>query len=126
GSARAGQPATETCMLALMPSLMAVIVVDPGPAAVTRPLAETVAIASSALDHVNVRPASSAPAAERAVAANWCVSPTSSVSAGGPISTEATGTGATVTVAVPLFPSDVAVIVTGPPGLTPVTIPPET
>src|SRR5258708_25275372 len=45
------------------------------------------------------------------------------VALGGVTSTDATGIGTTVTADVPLFPSDVAVIVTGPPAILPLTRP---
>jgi hypothetical protein len=56
------------------------------------------------------------------VATNWVVCVGYSVSAGGVTTTEAAGTGETVTAAVPVFPSDVAVIVVVP-GVTAVTAP---
>jgi hypothetical protein len=52
-----------------------------------------------------------------------CVPPTITVAGEGLTVTVATGTGVTVRDAVPVFPSLVAEIVTGPPGATPVTTP---
>jgi len=73
--------------------------------------------------HVTLRPVRTLLFASRRVADIACVPPTATVAGDGVTVTLATGTGVTVMEAVPPFPSDVAVIVTGPPGATPVTRP---
>src|SRR5256885_72131 len=100
----------------LFPSLAAVIVAEPAAFAVTRPLPFTVAIAVSLDDQVTARPESGLPLASLGVAVSCTVCPTGTLADDGVTVTEATGTGALVTVmvAVPLFPSLVAVIVAVP------------
>src|SRR5256885_182212 len=100
----------------LFPSLAAVIVAEPAAFAVTRPLAFTVAIAVSLDDQVTARPESGLPPASLGVAVSCTVCPTGTLADDGVTVTEATGTGTLVTVmvAVPLFPSLVAVIVAEP------------
>ena len=105
----------------LFPSLVAVIVADPGPPPVTSPLADTVATAVLLLTHVTVRPLKGLPLASSGVAVSCWVPPTRIVAAVGLTLTDATGT-ATVIADVPLFPSLVAVIVAEPVA-TPVTRP---
>jgi hypothetical protein len=73
--------------------------------------------------HVTTRPVRRLLFASLSVAVIAWVPPTGTVAGDGVTVTVATGTGVTVTEAVPLFPSDVAVIVTGPPGATPLTSP---
>ncbi len=107
-----------TVMLAVLPfpSLVAVMVIGPPTAcAVTSPLASTVAIVASLVVHVTVRPLSVLPFPSFSVAVSCCVAPTWMVADDGLTSTVATGTSATNADAVPLLPSLVAVIVTGPP-----------
>ncbi len=72
--------ATGTCctvMLtdALLPSLVALIEAAPGATAVTSPVALTVALVASVLDHATVRPISVFPAPSRAVAVSWTEAP---------------------------------------------------
>src|SRR5436853_15861 len=98
----------------LLPSLVAVIVADPVTFAVTRPLVLTVATVVLSLDHVVVRPASGLLLASRGVAVSCTVWPTGTLAEGGVTVTEATGTVVTVTLAPPLCPSLVAVIVADP------------
>src|SRR3989441_847506 len=119
-----GTAFTVTAELPLFPSLVAVMVTGP-PAAlpVTRPFASTVARLASLVPHVTVRPVSALPAASFGVAVSCSVVPTTTLAGDGVTSTEATGAGVTVTLEVPLFPSLVAVMVTGPPTLLPVTRP---
>src|SRR3989454_1010290 len=119
-----GTAFTVTAELPLFPSLVAVMVTGP-PAAlpVTRPFASTVARLASLVTHVMVRPVSALPAASFGVAVSCSVVPTTTLAGEGVTSTEATGAGVTVTPDVPLFPSLVAVMVTGPPTLLPVTRP---
>ena len=85
-------------------------------------MALTFATAAFELAHVTVRPASALPFASFGVAVSCSVAPTVTVADAGLTVTDATGTWTTVTVADPLFPSLVAVIVTVPATL-PVTRP---
>src|SRR5213083_1572021 len=113
---------TVTDDVPLFPSLVAVIVAEPGVTPETSPLLLTVATAVLELDHVTVRPESGAPFASFGVAVSGTVWPACTDAEGGVTSTVATGTGVTVIVEVPLFPSLVAVIVADP-GVTPETSP---
>src|SRR5919197_5984390 len=113
---------TVTAAVPLWPSLVAVIVAVPAPCPVTSPLPLTVATAALSLDQTIARPASGAPLASRGVAVRPIVWPTTIAADDGVTVTDATGVLATVTVAVPLFPSLVAVIVAVPTA-TPVTRP---
>src|SRR5947199_328356 len=106
----------------LFPSLVAVIVAEPGVTPETRPLLFTAATAVLELDHVTVRPERGAPLASFGVAVSCTVWPACTEAEGGVTSTVATGTFVTVTDEVPLFPSLVAVIVAEP-GVTPETRP---
>src|SRR5437762_3927988 len=108
----------------LCPSLVAVIVTGP-PAAtpLTSPLPFTLAIALLLDCQVTTRPVIGLPLASRGVAVSCTVCPIATVPELGVTVTAATGATVTVTLAVPLCPSLVAVIVTGPPGPTPVTSP---
>ena len=76
-----------------------------------------------AVDHVTLRPVSGLPFASFGVAVSCAVPPMTMLAVGGETSTVATGTGVTVIEAVPLFPSLVAVMMTGPPTTLPVTRP---
>jgi hypothetical protein len=114
---------TVTVTVPVCPSHVAVMVTVPTATPVTTPDAgSTVAIAGSLLVHVTVRPLSAFPCASRGTAVAWVVPPTAMVALPIDTLTLATGTGVTVTAAVPLTPSLVAVIVTEP-GATPVTTP---
>src|SRR5207247_1170946 len=109
----------------LYPSLAAVIVAAPGLTPVTIPLADTVATPLLPLDQVTVRPVSGLPLASFGVAASCTVCPTDTLADAGLMLTDATGAGgaaATVTAALPLFPSHVPVIVAEPEA-TPLTRP---
>src|SRR5439155_20771822 len=90
---------------------------------VTSPLPLTLAIARLLDCHVIVRPVNGLPFASFGVAVSCTVPPTGTLAVAGVTVTDATGTGVTVTDAVPLWPSLVAVIVTGPPAPAPVTSP---
>src|SRR5260221_301077 len=90
---------------------------------VTRPFASTVARVALLVPHVTVRPVSAFPAASFGVAVSCSVVPTITLAGVGVTSTEATGAGVTVRLDVPLLPSLVAVMTTGPPTLLPVTRP---
>jgi len=117
---------TVIAAVPVCPSLVAVMVTGP-PAVtpVTSPLDETVAMDALLVVHVTVRPVSTFPAASVVVAVNCTVAPTFTVAVPGLTDTDVTGAAVAVTViaAVPLCPSLVAVIVTGPPAVTPVTSP---
>src|SRR5438445_13362573 len=118
-----GAPPDDVTVMAavpLFPSLVALIVMEPGVTPLTRPLVLTVATAVLELDHVTVRPESGFPPASLGVAVSCTVWPACTEAEGGVTSTDATGTGVTVIAEVPLFPSLVAVIVAEP-GVTPET-----
>jgi hypothetical protein len=117
-----GTGVTVTLAVPLLPSLVAVIVAEPAATPVTTPLDDTVAIPVLELDHVTVRPVSTLLFASRVVAVSCTVRPTVTLGVAGATVTDATGTGVTVTLAVPLLPSLVAVIVAEPTA-TPVTTP---
>src|SRR5688500_17179019 len=95
----------------------------PGATPVTNPEAETVAIAVLLDAQPTMRPVRTLPLASCSTAVNWNVAPTTIEVVAGLTVTDATATSVTVTEALPLFPSEVAVIVTGPPAATPVTTP---
>jgi hypothetical protein len=118
----AGTAVTVTVDEPLLPSLVAVIVADPAATPVTTPLKETVAMPVLELDHVTARPVNTLLFASRVVAVSCVVCPTVTLAVVGATLTDATGTGVTVTLDVPLFPSLVAVIVAEP-AATPVTTP---
>src|SRR5256714_1535336 len=111
-----GTLATIMVAVPLCPSLVAVIVAEPAPRPVTSPLPLTRAIVVSSLAQVTTLPDSGLPFASLGVALSCTVCPTGTLADDGVTVTEATGTGALVTVmvAVPLFPSLVAVIVAVP------------
>src|SRR5437870_9878924 len=111
--------ATGTCTtvmadVPLCPSLVAVIVAVPATFPVTSPLELTVAIAVLPLTQLTVRPVSGLPFASFGVAVSCTVLPSFTQADAGLTVTEATGTLETVTLAVPLCPSLVAVIVADP------------
>src|SRR5207244_6019788 len=83
---------TVTDEVPLFPSLVAVIVAEPGVTPETRPLLLTVATAVLELDHVTVRPESGVPPASLGVAVSCTVWPASTAAEGGVTSTVATGT----------------------------------
>ncbi len=103
-----------TAAVPLLPSLVAVIVVAPAATPVTSPDEDTVATPAFELDQVTARPFSTLPEASFSVAASCVVCPTDIDSGAGATVTVATAACETVTVATPLFPSDVAVIVAEP------------
>src|SRR5262249_19336045 len=70
-----GGALTVTAAVPVFPSLIAVIVAEPGATAVTRPLELTVAIPAALVDHVTVRPVSGTLFASNVVAPNWNVPP---------------------------------------------------
>src|SRR6266498_1021208 len=117
-----GAAATLTPALPLCPSLVAVIVAEPAVRPVTRPLDLTVAIEPLLLCQLTTRPERVLPLASFGVAVSCCVCPTRMLAVAGLTATDATGTGVTVTAALPLCPSLVAVIVADP-ATFPVTSP---
>src|SRR5437773_5040713 len=121
-----GAPPDDVTVMAavpLFPSLVALIVMEPGVTPLTRPLLLTVATAVLELDHVTVRPERGAPLASFGVAVSCTVWPACTDAVAGVTSTDATGTGVTVIVEGPLLPSLVALI-GAEPGVTPETSPP--
>src|SRR2546425_305862 len=113
---------TVIAVVPLLPSLVAVIVADPAATPVTSPLPLTLATAALLVAHVTTRPDRTLPLASFGTAKSCSVPPTDMDADAGVTVTEATGTLVTVTAAVPLFPSLVAVIVAEP-AATPVTNP---
>src|SRR2546422_7909660 len=103
----------------------AVMVAVPAATAVTSPVPFTVATPPLLLVHVTVRPTRTFPFASLGVAVSCVVCPTIKLAVVGLTVTEDTGTLLTVTVAVPLCPSLVAVIVAEPAAI-PATSPPFT
>jgi hypothetical protein len=97
-------------------SLVAVIVVVPGPAAVTSPFPSTVATPGLLDTQVTTRPVSTLPFASFVTAVSCCVGviPTTRLAEVGVTVTELTGAMATVMDDVPVFVSLVAVIVVAP------------
>src|SRR5437016_5514215 len=118
-----GTGVTVMAAVPLWPSLVAVIVAEPATFAVTSPVPVTVATGVLVLAHVTERPVRMLPLASRRVAVSCCVCPAGTLADAGLTVTDATGTPLTVTLAVPLCPSLVAVSVTGPPAATPLTSP---
>src|SRR5437016_3572869 len=108
GGGGGGGVVTVTLAVPLFPSLVAVIV--------------TVATPPLLVAHVTVRPLSGFPLASRSAAASCAVPPMTTLGAPGLTPTVATGATVTVTAAVPLVPSLVAVIVAVP-ETTPVNSP---
>jgi hypothetical protein len=100
--------------LALCPSLVAVIVAFPWVSAFTRPDSETVAIAGALEVQVTARPLNRLLWASRSVTVSCSVIPAVTVPDAGVTDTATTGAGVTVRVALPLFPSLAAVILTTP------------
>src|SRR5712671_3267188 len=108
----------------LLPSLVAVMTTGPPTLfPVTRPFASTVARVASLVPHVTVRPVSVLPCASFSVAVSCSAMPTATLAGAGVTATESTGAGVIVTADVPLLPSLVAVMATGPPAALPVTTP---
>src|SRR6266550_2541696 len=117
-----GTGVTVMAAVPLCPSLVAVIVAEPATLVVTSPLLLTVATVVLFEAHVTVRPVKTLPFASLRVAVSCTVWPAGTLAEGGVTVTEATGAPATVMLAVPLWPSLVAVMVTDP-AVTPVTSP---
>src|SRR6266540_2609861 len=99
------------------------MVAEPAATPETSPLLEfTVATEVLLLVQLTARPARVLPLASFGVAVSCTVCPTRMLAVAGLTATEATGTGVTVTAALPLWPSLVAVIVAEP-AATPETSP---
>jgi hypothetical protein len=98
------------------------MLVVPAATAVTAPFADTEPIAGDNDDHVTERPDSTLPVASRRIAVAWVVCPTCKEDDASVTATVFTGTAATVSGSVPVFPSLVALSVTLP-AATPVTKP---
>jgi hypothetical protein len=113
-TAATGTAVTVIAAVLLLPSLVAVMVAEPAATPVTRPLGFTRTSVVSRLAQVTFRPAKVAPAESFGVAVSCRVCPTRMLAVAGETATEATGTGVTVTAALPDLPSLVAVIVTVP------------
>src|SRR2546421_8671378 len=118
-----GTPLTVMLAVPLWPSLVAVMVTAPATTPVTSPLLLTVAIVLSLDDQLIAGPVKGLPLRSRGGAVSCTVCPIATVPELGVPVTAATGATVTVTLAVPLCPSLVAVIVTGPPAATPLTSP---
>jgi hypothetical protein len=120
-------------VVAVTDPLVAEMVAEPVPTAVrviVAPLPvltelNTLTVSTEVLldTQLTVRPLSAVPAASLGVAVSCCVVPAIIGVVGAESVTVATGTGLTVIELEPVFVSLVAVIVTGPPALTPVTSP---
>src|SRR5207244_5044925 len=104
----------ETVMLAdaLWPSLVAVMLAEPVPAAVTRPAPLTVATDPLSDDRVMVRPVRTLHPDSVRVAWSWTVPPTTSVADEGARLTVATGASVIITVALSDTPPGLAVATT--------------
>src|SRR5437879_2500665 len=113
---------TVMAALPLCPSLVAVMVAEPAVTPVTNPLPFTVAMDPLPLAQTIVRPVNTLPDPSLVVAVSCAVWPTCTLADAGLTVTVATGTFETDTVAVPLCPSLVAVMVAEP-VVTPVTSP---
>src|SRR5947208_14199981 len=109
-----GTVLTVIAAVPLCPSLVAVIVAAPAVTPVTSPLPLTVATAVLLLAQLTARPDNGLPLASLGVAASCTVWPTCTDADAGLTATDATGTLVTVSAAVPLFPSLVAVSVAAP------------
>src|SRR5512142_48541 len=109
-----GAKVTFTVDVPLLPSLVAVIVTVPAATPVTAPVGETVATPGLLVDHATTRPVSTLPLASLTVAVSVIVCPTDTDAGDGVTVTLATGTIVTVTRAVPVTPSHVALTVASP------------
>jgi hypothetical protein len=107
---------------ALFPSLVTVICAVPADTPATRPLGDTVATAALLEPQFSALPVSKLLFASWVSAESWSVSPSTTLPVEGLTVTDATGTGVTVRVALPVSPSLVAVIVDVP-GAAEVTSP---
>src|SRR5439155_1004578 len=116
-TAATGTSFTDTAALPVCPSLVAIMVTTPAAAPVTSPVADTVATPQALDIQTTERPESTLPAASFSVALSCTDCPTRRPVAAGLTLTEATGatgTSFTVTAALPVCPSLVAVMVAAP------------
>src|SRR5256886_11216326 len=90
-TAATGTTVTVMAAVPLLPSLVAVMVAEPAPAAVTRPLLLTVATAGLLLAHVTTRPVRGLPAASFGTAESCPVAPTKRLAEAGVPGTAAMG-----------------------------------
>jgi hypothetical protein len=104
------------------PSLVAVIVAPPGATAVTTPPGDTVATVVLLDAQATARPVTTTPFTSVTTAVSVVVCPTIMSAVVGCTATAPTGTSVTFTAELPIFPSDVALIVAEP-GATAVTTP---
>jgi hypothetical protein len=102
---------TVTVAVPVFPSLVAVIVAEPGDTPVTSPVAETVAIPGEPDVNEIGRPVSTLPWSSVTTAESCNVWPVITLPWPGEMITELTGFGLTLTADVPAAPSLVAVIV---------------
>jgi hypothetical protein len=109
-----GTLVTVTVELPFHPSLEAVMNADPGATAATTPLVETVATDGLLETQVTRRSVTTVPLASFTVATSVALCPTTRLTEGGWTVTLVTGTAVTVTAALPLLSSLVAVIVALP------------
>jgi len=111
-TAATGTTVTLIAALPLAPSLVAVIVVEPGATPLTNPLLETVATAGLSFSHLTARPVTKVPAASLSVTVSCIVCPTGRAPDDGDTSTEATAddVGAVVSLARQLIAAYAAVI----------------
>src|SRR2546421_1027888 len=116
---------TVTVDVPLFPELVAVIVAVPADTPTTEPWLLTVATLVALLAKLIAAPSTGLPFASLAVATSCTIPYAGIVAVVGVTSTDATATVVTVTADVPLLPSLVAVIVTGPPPAFPFTRPLE-
>jgi hypothetical protein len=117
-----GTGVTVIADVPLFPSLVAVMVAVPSAPAVTSPLTSTVAIVTSLDVQATTRPVKTLLAASRVTAVSCVVEPTTTPAVLGVTATDATGTGVTVSVALPLWVSLMAVMCAVP-GVIDVTSP---
>jgi hypothetical protein len=113
---------TVTCADPDRPSLVAVMLAVPAPAAVTTPVLLTVATEVLSDDHVTTRPVTTTPFPSLVVAVAWVVEPATTVEAASDTVTLTTGGRLTVTIADPLCPSLLAMMLAVP-AATAVTTP---
>jgi hypothetical protein len=106
-----GASDTVTDDVPVFPSLVAVIVALPGPTAVTEPTVSTAATAELLEVQVSCRPERIFPLASLVTAVSCCADaiPRTRLAVAGLTVTEATGAGVTVSGALPVFPSLVAI-----------------
>jgi len=109
-----GTAVTLTVDEPLIPSLVALMVAEPGATPVTSPALLTTATEGALLPQVTTRPLNAAPAPSRGVAVSCVVAPAGIEPDAGVTETDATATLVIVIVALPTFVSLVALIVAVP------------